>query len=548
MEAQETIGRSVADRNGWTVLRVFNEPYSGRKQGRPMIDDILAFVKKSATPVHYYIFKGIDRFTRAGVVEYERLKTRLETVGVTAVDSYGLIQPKRNTLDHLGFSYDWSVFSPSEAAEFLEAHRSKQEVRDILTRMIGAEIALVQQGYKIRPPTDGFLNRRIDLDGKKRVIEVPDPQRAPYFCEMLRLRAEGRLSDKEIVARVNAMGYTTKPHRIWDRSTGKVIGHTKPQPLSVKRLQEIILRPIYCGVRVEKWTNWQPIRTKYPGLVSIEMWNRANRSKVEIVERVDGTLLLRSGANRIPVRLRNNPAYPYKNVILCAQCRRPFLGSASRGRLGTYYPAYHCNRGHYVRIPKSYFEETVEAYLATLTIPRANMGEFKIALEDAWQRREKEIAEESERTLQTARGLKDQQENIIDALLAAKEPLVRERLEKRIAELEEQIRGCQVQSGTDVSRADFEAFSSWVSTLMEHLIPTLKEGEKIEVQRGLFELIFEQLPTIEEVANGTPILSPFFEVSRGFFPLKSASVRPLRFDWNTIAPVLTRWRALPIQF
>ena len=61
---------------------------------------------------------------------------RVERLAVEVVDSYGLIQPKRNTLDHLGFEYDWSVYSPSKVAEFFEAHRGKQEERDILTRTL----------------------------------------------------------------------------------------------------------------------------------------------------------------------------------------------------------------------------------------------------------------------------------------------------------------------------------------------------------------------------------------------------------------------------
>ncbi len=45
---------------------------------------------------------------------------------------------------------------------------------------------------------------------------------------------------------------------------------------------------------------------------------------------------------------------------MCPHCNRPLFGSASRGRLGKCYPAYHCNkRGHYFRVLQKTFNETV---------------------------------------------------------------------------------------------------------------------------------------------------------------------------------------------
>ena len=136
-EDQEQTGRRVADHNRWNVLRVFREPLSGRKHNRPVIDEIVRFVKTSPEPAQHLIVRCIDRFTRAGAIEYGLLKQRMEELGVNVVDSHGLIQPKQNTLDHLGFAYDWSVYSPSETAELVTAHSAKQEVRNMLTRMIG---------------------------------------------------------------------------------------------------------------------------------------------------------------------------------------------------------------------------------------------------------------------------------------------------------------------------------------------------------------------------------------------------------------------------
>jgi hypothetical protein len=56
------------------------------------------------------------------------------------------------------------------------------------------------------------------------------------------------------------------------------------EPLTAKRLQFIIQRTIFCGVICEKWTQDRPIRAAYSGLVSIDTFNAANRSKVVITD------------------------------------------------------------------------------------------------------------------------------------------------------------------------------------------------------------------------------------------------------------------------
>jgi hypothetical protein len=54
----------------------------------------------------------------------------------------------------MGFEYEWSRTSPSEIAETVIANTAKAEVTNILTRMIGREIELTNQGFKIRQSAD----------------------------------------------------------------------------------------------------------------------------------------------------------------------------------------------------------------------------------------------------------------------------------------------------------------------------------------------------------------------------------------------------------
>src|SRR3989344_710755 len=280
LDVQEQIVRAHADRKEWNMVRVWKESYSGRKSTRPVFEEILAYLDANPDTIQYYIFRAIDRFTRGGTGIYDRMKNELARRGVEMVDTMGMIQSSQNTLADLGFEYDWSRYNPSEVTEAVVATTSKQEVTTIETRMIGQEIRLTQQGYKVRWAQDGFRNEKTyDANGKKRTIMIPDPSRAQYLQAIFRLRSVGQLTDQEIVDEVNGMGYLTRIFKRWNKEHTEQIGAVGGAPLTTKRLQELIQRPIYAGFICEKWTNDKPIQAKFPGLVSLETFNAANRGR-----------------------------------------------------------------------------------------------------------------------------------------------------------------------------------------------------------------------------------------------------------------------------
>lgn len=547
LENQERIALYLAERKHWNMVKIFMEPYSGRTNPFAIFEDIIDFIKTSESPVHYCIIKGIDRFVRAGFTEYQAMKLRLEKVGVEVVDSYGIIQPKQNTLEHLGHSYDWSVYSPSEAAEMLEAHRAKQEVRDILTRMIGAEIRLVQEGYHVGPPLDGFVNKRIYVDGKKKVIEIPDPDRAPFFTKAFNLRAQSTLTDKEIVEQINAMGYRSKKRKRWDKKKKKVIGYRQGVPLSVKQLQKLIQHPRYCGVSYGKWTHYQPIRAQYPGLVSIDTFNQANRGKIFIKEHNDGSLEIchdYSPWGKIK-RLRNNPLYPFK-FILCPFCRKPFTASSPKGKAGRRYPTYHCARTHkYYGVSKKEFEDTIRRFISNVQLTPAFLDSLELTLLDKHRERQKEVTATSARINRNVADLKAQQAAVLEKLLATESKLVREKLEAEIEKLEQQIDNAEdEQTGVDIKEQDIKAFIRYARYLMEHPAELLLDTDNMQAQRALFGLVFEETPTYHEILNGTPKLSLIFKLSEDFKRDKSRMVHYEGLGWNTLERLIQKWNAV----
>ncbi len=547
LDTQEQIGRHIAANNNWNVVRVWREPYSARKDDRPTINEILAYVRSSrkTNPVHKFIFRDIDRFTRAGAVLYRQLKETFATEGVDLVDSYGLIQPTINTLQHLGIEYSWSRYSPSEMAETMKADLSKDEVRTILTRIIGTEIQLRRQGYQIANPLDGFVNQKIIVDGKKRVIQAANPERARFYVAMYELRASGRWSDPEIVAKLNAMGYRTLERQHWDKSHTRVIGVRGGKPLTVKQLHQSIRHTEYCGVICEKWTSHQPIRAKYPGLVSIDTFNRANRGKVYIKESVDGNLQILY--NYLPERIvrayrREHPLFPFK-FLRCHLCGSPLKASCPRGKSGRCFPTYHCARGHeYWGVSKAVLEAAVAAYVERLRAVRDFAPHFEHLVFERYHERQQEAAAVAASVRRTIEDLKAEKQQAVAAFVEARGAVMRQELEQRIEKLEHELKGIDGPSGEEqVTEAEVRRFLDFASTTIEHPEEMLLVSENPTRQRALFGAVFEEVPTYVELKNGTPKLGLTFELSEMYKRDKSFAVHNKRLRWNTIVEEIRRW-------
>ncbi len=274
-ELQEFKGRKFAEEHGFHIAKVFKEPYSGRKQDRPVLNQIFREIEKKPGSIEAVIIPEIDRFTRGGSYWYEFFKNRLLKNGVELIDVAGVIQPVRNTLESHGFEYDWSRVSPSRTSETMAAENAREEVTKILTRTIGQQIKLVGEGYRTREAPLGFRNKKIeDEDGKKKTILVPHPQEAPWIETMFQLRAEGILSDEEICDHINALGFRTRIRKRREKFTRKPIGIIGGKQLTPKLLQKLISNPNYCAIILEKWTRYQPVKAPWSGLISIETFNR----------------------------------------------------------------------------------------------------------------------------------------------------------------------------------------------------------------------------------------------------------------------------------
>ncbi len=538
-EAQrEQIERFAASR-GITVKQYFVFLESASKEQQPM-QPAIDYCKDPRNGVQLFIIKSIDRFTRGGSDFYSPLKNQLKECNVGLIDVYGVISGEEvNTLEHLGFEYNWSKFSPSKKTEILEAERAKDELRDIMSRMIGAEIRYAQMGYWMRRAPYGLTSEKVETKNGKRCILKPHPTEAKYLRMMLELRAKGAMHDSEIVDKVNEFGFRTRVQYKRDKNDRtKIISKTGGNSLTVKAMQKLIANPIYAGVNAEKWTDGKPVRCAFKGLVSIDLWNRAMQGKKFIIEDEDGDIqiLTKRPAEHLINKGSRNADFPYRRFVLCSECKRPMLGSASRGKSGKRYPAYHCsNHGHYYRVPKQELEDTVKSFISNLTVSSERIDTVMNAIAAEWNMRNQSYLQEIQGIEERMAELQKDVRANVAKLRAVESVTVIKFIEEDIIQIEQQIKDLQALKAKKEAEkpTDINKILAKVRYFLEHLDELLVKQIDPVKKAQLFGALFDRLPTYEEIKPGTPKTPLFTGVSPVFQLLKAENdlmVTPRGFE------------------
>lgn len=549
-EAQKEQIERYAENKGIVIKKFFLFLESASKEQQPM-QEAVDYCKDPKNDVNLFIIKSIDRFTRGGSLSYDLLKTQLDQCGVTLVDTYGVISNEQiNTLAHLGQQYKWSTYSPSRKSEMLEAERSKDEVRDILSRVIGAEIRYTQMGYWMRRAPYGFVSEKVETQHGKRMILKPQSDEAKYMVKMFEMRASGQFSDKEIAKALNDMGYRGRPQlRRAKDDKSRIIARTKPALLDEKKLWKMVRNPIYAGVNVEKWTHGQPVKCMFDGLVSIDLFNRANKGKRTIIEMPNNKIAITDNVaakNATPKGTRH-PDFAFKNFVMCPECKKPLLGSSSRGKTGQYYSYYHCDkRGHKFRIKKEELEMRVLEFVGGLEFSQQNIDTLFAAIKAAYDKR---MAYYNAQISIIDGKINDltQQARSMAKNFATIAPSAQQYLNEELEDVDKQIKQLSLERMDMESKKpmNIDRVIARVKYFVENLDELVVKQIDPVKKAQFFGLIFKVLPTYADLCGRnqkTPLftgVNPLFQaISGNNFPLVT-----LRGDfWNTALAEFTAAR------
>lgn len=538
-EAQKEQIERFAENKGLTIKKFFVFLESASKEQQPM-QEAIDYCKDPKNGVQLFIIKSIDRFTRGGSLSYDLLKTQLESCQVRLVDIYGVISSEQvNTLEHLGLEYKWSVYSPSKKSEILEAERSKDELRDIMSRMIGAEIRYTRMGYWMRQPPYGFVSEKIETKNGKRTILKPQVEESKYVIKMYELRAEGLLSDQEIVDKLNSEGYRSRTQYLRSKTDRtKIVGKRGGQPLTIKGMQKLMRNPIYAGINVEKWTNGEPVKCAFDGLISIDLFNKANKGKKFITMDDQGEYVIQN--KKPPKHLTNkgvrNPDFPYRKFVLCPKCNNPLLGSASRGKSGKKYPAYHCsNHGHYFRVPKAEMEARILDFISCLQVNQEQIERVMSVIESEYNRRQEVIQGEIDTLEGRLQALQVEAEATVGKIKLLTNQTAIKYMEEELMNIEQQINALEAQKNKkqDEKPVEIKPIMQRVRYFLEHLDELLVKQIDPVRKAQFFGAIFDKPPTYEEINSGT-LKTPLFTGVNPVFKLayaqKSLMVTPGRIE------------------
>ncbi len=526
-EAQKEQIERFAETKGITIKKFFVFMESASKEQQPM-QEAVDYCADAKNEINLFIIKSIDRFTRGGSLSYDMLKTQLDTAGVQLVDIYGVISAQQvNTLDHLGFEYKWSIYSPSKKSEILEAERSKDELRDIMSRMIGAEIRYTQNGYWMRQPPYGYRSEKVDTNQGKRTVLKPREEEATFIRKMFELRAEGLLTDTEIADKLNELGYQTRVSYVRNKDDlSKVISKKGGQPLTVKRLQKIIQGTIYAGINVEKWTSYSAVKCVFDGLVTIDLFNRANRGKKYIAfNQADGEYEIQRQASKkhLVEKVMNNPDFPYKKFVLCPECSGTLLGSASRGKTGKYYPAYHCsNKGHYFRVPKDQMDERILQFISRIRVNQEQIDTLLSTVRQEFERKRALSGDDVIALEKHIQALKGEAEAALGKIMILSNQTAIAYLENEIEQIHQKITKLEKEKEQMKHKKpiNIDRILSRVRYYLEHLDLLLLKQQDPHKKAQLFGVLFDQLPTYDDLDYGTQKTPLFTGVNSVFKALQ----------------------------
>lgn len=334
-----------------------------------------------------------------------------------------------------------------------------------------------------------------------------------------KLRAENVLTDQEICDDLNAIGYKTRVMVKWNKDKTEPVGTIGANLLDVKHLQSVIQITSHCGVICEKWTRNQPIKAKYDGLVSVHVWNKANRGKVFLQENQDGTFELKRDVNiHSKRRKRYNPAFPFKGFLMCEKCGKTMKASASTGELGGKYGAYHCTRGHPRNaFPQKVAEGACNTFLDSIKFTDEFLGIFERTIDTQFRKREGELSEYTAKSNINVADLEMTKSTLIKSFSLATLPDVRKGIEEEISKVQKQIDQARIKRDEmELEEADITNFITWCKEIMERPAKILTDIRSEQELVDTMSIFFDEPVTYTKVVSGTAKLSLVFKLSEEF--------------------------------
>lgn len=219
-----------------------------------------------------------------------------------------------------------------------------------------------------------------------------------------------------------------------------------------------------------------------------------------------------------------NPKFPYKKVVGCPDCGKPLSASAARGKMGKYYPAYHCSRGeHYFRVPQTEFDAKIDNFVKSIEVAPEHIETLIGMIEVSWTAHQQQSVQDDQKLIEQRTALEAQIRVTVDRMKVVTSETAIKYMEEDIVNAEKQIKVLDNQLANKSEDAvDIELVLQYAKYLLKHLSELLLDLSNPLRKAAFLGVIFTQMPTYADLDFETRQKSPL-PVVNGLFRLAVAN-------------------------
>ena len=352
-ECRKFIARQPGDLK---VDRVFiEEGESAKTADRTQLKEMLEYCRKNKNTIGHLAVYKIDRFARS-VQDHMALQALLIKMGIML---WSATEPINETTTGKLMEHVLASFAEFDNSVRSERCRSGMKAR-------------AEEGCWVSHAPTGYINmkdesKRPTLAFNDKMVE----QVRKFFNEFL----TGRYTQTEAIALAEKCGVRT----------------SKGQPMAKTGVIGMLNNIAYAGYIQSVLTGDKRIKALHPPIIQLEQFNEVQA-------------ILRGHKRTIePLTTRIKRSWPLKRFLYCGQCGQPLTGSASKGRSGGHFGAYHCTKctksrdGATVRFPKAQAHEDFGALLDSLVPSEWALKVFKEIVIRRWNLEYRDVQKERRR-------------------------------------------------------------------------------------------------------------------------------------------------------
>ncbi len=370
LDTQQKLCQDWASRNDVLVKEIYHDDgVSAKTLDRPAMKEMLTYLEANKGNIHYLITYQTDRLTR-NATDFFALRTLLSKLGVQYKNINSGVEDSVN----------------EELIQNLEAVLAQHDNKVKSVRVKDNMKAHAKEGWRMSKAPHGLKNVR---DVLEKSTLAPIEGVADKVASVLEAYSTGTHTIAGLIKMCESIGLKS----------------AKGKPIQIQAISKMLRNPIYAGLEQSSHTEGQLIPSKFKGIITPATFHRNQE-------------LLRSNKNTAATYKKNNPEFPLRRFILCANCNKPLTGSSPVGGSGKRSPRYHCARCHVPSVQSGELHEQFLHLLASLT-PDPEMEKFlKEIIVRVWRDETQTLGNKQKKLHKVLEQLTERRNKVVEMLVA----------------------------------------------------------------------------------------------------------------------------------